>query len=133
MATTTTTGSSSRTSASRTNRKKRAAKKSSSQIPASKKNTQKKPASRKWSGKVTASSNAMDLEEHIFGSKSAKHIAESVKRSAEKSKRRKGTAYQSAMSMLNFYLNRAGKNLPARQKQTVEKAKEELRKLFGKP
>jgi hypothetical protein len=55
-----------------------------------------------------------------------------LKRSAERSKRRKGTAYQSTMSMLNFYINRAGKNLPKRQKQILEKAKDELRDLFGR-
>jgi putative cell wall-binding protein len=74
----------------------------------------------------------LDLEEHVFESTSPKHIAESVKRSAEKSKRRKGTPYQSAMSMLNFYSNRAGKNLSARQKQIIEKAKQKLRELFGR-
>jgi len=85
-----------------------------------------------WSKKVTEESNAMDLEEGVFALKDPRKIALSLKRSVEESKRRKGTAFQSAMSMLNFYINRAGKNLPATQKKRLEKAKDELRKLFGK-
>jgi len=85
-----------------------------------------------WSGKVTETSNAMDLEEGIFTWKSPRKIAKSLKESAESSKRRKGTAFQSAMGMLNFYINRAGKNLAKTQRDTLEKAKDELRKLFGK-
>jgi hypothetical protein len=102
---------------------------------ARKKSTSERPRKskgKKWSGKVTAASNAMDLEENIFKSNSAKHIASSVKKSAERSKRRKGTALQSAMSMLNFYENRAGKNLSSTRKETIDRAKGELRKLFGK-
>ncbi|MBW3011200.1 DUF3175 domain-containing protein [Candidatus Woesearchaeota archaeon] len=86
-----------------------------------------------WSGKVTKESDAMDLEEGVFTWKDPKKIARSLKRSAEKSCRKKAkTAYQSAMSMLNFYINRAGKNLPASQKKVLEKAKEELKKAFNK-
>ena len=77
-------------------------------------------------------SNALDLEEGIFTFDSPRRIAQSLKRSAEASKRRKGSAYQSAMSMLNFYINRAGKNLPDDRKQLLENAKDELRKAFGR-
>lgn len=86
----------------------------------------------KWSGDVTEHSNALDLEEHIFESDDPKKIAASLKRSAEHSKRRKAEPYHSAMSMLTFYINRAGKNLPAKQKKVLEKAKDELRHLFGR-
>jgi hypothetical protein len=77
-------------------------------------------------------SNALDLESRIFKSDSANKIASSLKRSAERSKRRKGTPFQSAMSMLNFYINRGGRNLSARKKQTLERAKNKLRGLFGR-
>jgi hypothetical protein len=87
---------------------------------------------RKWSAKVTEESDALDLEKRIFESRDPKRVAASLKRSAETSKRRKGTPLQSAMSMLNFYANRAGKNLPAAQKRVLERAKEELRRLFGR-
>ncbi len=87
---------------------------------------------KKWSHKVTQESNALDLEAGVFTWKDPKRIASSLRTSAEKSKRRKANAFQSAMSMLNFYINRAGKNLPASQKQILNQAKRELRKLFGK-
>ena len=87
---------------------------------------------KKWSQDVTEHSDAMDLEEHIFESDDPKKIADSLKRSAEDSHRRKSGPYQSAMSMLNFYINRAGKNLPAKQKHVLEAAKDELRKDFGR-
>jgi len=87
---------------------------------------------KKWSGNVMKHSNALDLEPHIFEADDPKKIAQFLKRSAEKSKRRKGTAYRSAMSMLTFYINRAGKNLEKKQKDTLEKAKEELRHAFGR-
>jgi hypothetical protein len=87
---------------------------------------------RRWSAKVTKRSDALDLESDVFKGKDPHRIALSLKRSAERSKRRKGTAYQSAMSMLNFYLNRAGKNLPKSQKQILERAKGELREAFGR-
>jgi protoporphyrinogen oxidase len=91
------------------------------------------PMKKYWSGKVTKESNAMDLDEGVFTWKDPRKIALSLKRSAEQSKRMKAkTPYQSAMSMLNFYINRAGKNLPASQKRILEKAKEELKKAFGK-
>ena len=87
---------------------------------------------KKWSAEVTEHSDALDLEEHIFESDDPAKIARSLKRSAEKSYRRKGTPYQSAMSMLNFYINRAGKNLPEKQKKVLEDAKNELREAFGR-
>ena len=74
----------------------------------------------------------MDLKKDVFKQKDPKKIAESVKRSAEKSKRRKAGPFQSAMSMINFYENRAGKNLSASQKNVLDKSKNELRKLFGR-
>ena len=84
----------------------------------------------KWSQKVTKNSNALDLEQGVFSFTEPKQIALSLKKSAEQSKRRKGTPYQSAMSMLNFYINRAGKNLPDERRKTLEQAKIELRKAF---
>jgi hypothetical protein len=87
-------------------------------------------ATKKWSAKATKHSNALDLEKSVFKKKAPKRIAESLKRSAEHSKRKKSGPYQSAMSMLNFYINRAGKNLTSKEKQPLEKAKTELRKLF---
>jgi putative cell wall-binding protein len=86
----------------------------------------------RWSGRVTKYSDALDLEPNVFRSTNPRRIALSLKRSAEHSKRRKGTPYQSAMSMLNFYINRAGKNLPQKQKRVLERAKDELRDLFGR-
>jgi phosphoenolpyruvate carboxylase len=88
--------------------------------------------SRRWSAKVTQHSNALDLEHDVFKSKDPHKIALSLKRSAEQSTRRKGTPYQSAMSMLNFYINRAGTNLPKTRKRTLERAKDELRDVFGR-
>jgi Protein of unknown function (DUF3175) len=86
----------------------------------------------RWSKEVTEHSNALDLDEGVFSLRSAKAIARSLKASAEHSKRRKGSAFQSAMSMLNFYINRAGKNLPDSRLRTLERAKAELRKEFGR-
>jgi len=86
----------------------------------------------KWSADVTEHSDALDLEQNIFESKDPKKIAESLKNSAEKSDRRKSAPYRSAMSMLTFYINRAGKNLDTSQKEVLEKAKAELRKVFGR-
>lgn len=87
---------------------------------------------KKWSRHVNETSDALDLEKSVFKSKDPKKIARSLKRSAEKSKRRKTTPFQSAMSMLNFYINRAGKNLSASEKRPLEKAKDQLRKLYGR-
>lgn len=85
-----------------------------------------------WSQKVTKASFALDLEEGVFTWQDPKKIAASLKQSAEESSRRKASPFQSAMSMLNFYINRAGKKLNPKQRQILEQAKEELRKLFGK-
>ncbi|MGH7936691.1 MAG: DUF3175 domain-containing protein [Chthoniobacterales bacterium] len=92
----------------------------------------KKASGKRWSAEVTEHSDALSLEERVFKKRSARAIAESLKHSAEMSKRRKGTPYQSAMSMLNFYINRAGKNLSASRKHILENAKDELRDLFDK-
>ncbi|MBS0283721.1 MAG: DUF3175 domain-containing protein [Proteobacteria bacterium] len=85
----------------------------------------------KWSHEVTEHSDALDLERGVFTMDDPKAIAQSLKRSAEHSKRRKGTPLQSAMGMLTFYINRAGDNLSRRDHEKLEKAKQELRALFG--
>ena len=92
----------------------------------------KSSKARQWSAQVTKRSDALDLESDVFKGKDPHRIALSLKRSAERSKRRKGTPYQSAMSMLNFYINRSGKNLPQKQKQILKRAKDELREAFGR-
>jgi hypothetical protein len=89
-------------------------------------------AKRKWSAHVNETSDAMDVGKDTFKAGSAKEIADSLKTSSEHSHRRKGSPFQSAMSMLNFYINRAGKNLPAKQRKTLENAKDELRTDFGR-
>lgn len=95
--------------------------------------TQAKSSGRKsWSAQVMRQSNALDLEPDVFKLQSARQIALSLKRSAEHSVRRKGTPYQSAMSMLTFYINRAGKTLSRARKRILEATKPELRKLFGR-
>ncbi|MBI2330256.1 DUF3175 domain-containing protein [Candidatus Daviesbacteria bacterium] len=85
---------------------------------------------KRWSQKVTEESSALDLDSGVFTWDNPKKIAQSLKRSAEKSQRRKAKPFQSAMSMLNFYINRAGKGLNPKQKPVLEKAKIELRKLY---
>lgn len=87
---------------------------------------------RYWSGEVTRKSNALDLEAGVFSWDDPRKIALSLKRSAEASGRRKAPPFQSAMSMLNFYINRAGKNLPVSRRQVLNQAKEELRAVFGR-
>ena len=87
---------------------------------------------KKWSQDVTEHSDALDLKKDVFTLKDPKKVAESLKHSAEHSKRRKSEPYRSAMSMLTFYINRAGKDLDPAQKQVLEQAKDELRALFGK-
>ncbi|WP_066816603.1 DUF3175 domain-containing protein [Sphingomonas mali] len=89
-------------------------------------------AAKKWSQDVTEHSNALDLERDVSTRDDPKSIALSLRRSAEHSHRRKGSPFQSAMSMLTFYINRAGKDLPTKQKKVLEKAKEELRAAFGR-
>ena len=85
-----------------------------------------------WSGEVTKLSLALDLEEGIFTFDDPKKIAKSLKHSADVSTRRKAKPFQSAMSMLNFYINRAGKNLKSERRKALKQAKNELRKLFGR-
>jgi hypothetical protein len=92
----------------------------------------RKRSPKRWSARVTQHSDALDLEPNVFKSGDPHKIALSLKRSAQTSKRRKGTPYQSAMSMLNFYINRAGKILPQKQKGVLERAKGELRDVFGR-
>ncbi len=92
-----------------------------------------KSKSKNWSGYVTKHSFALDLEAGVFTWRDPKKIAKSLKKSAEESLRRKGTAYQSAMSMLNFYINRSGKNLSSSQRKILEQTKIELKILFKKP
>lgn len=89
-----------------------------------------KKSKKYWSGEVTRTSFALDLEQGVFTWNSPKKIAQSLKRSAELSTRRKAEPFQSAMSMLNFYVNRAGKNLKPERKKILEQAKIELKKLF---
>jgi hypothetical protein len=87
---------------------------------------------RRWSQRVTERSHALDLEPGVFTLGDPRAIARSLKRSAERSGRRKATPFRSAMSMLNFYINRAGTSLPRRQRARLEAAKDELRALYGR-
>jgi len=91
-----------------------------------------KKSSSRWSSGVTRKSDALDLEKGIFTSRDPKKIARSLKKSAEESSRRKSSPFRSAMSMLTFYINRAGKNLDKEQKDVLEESKTELRRAFGK-
>jgi hypothetical protein len=104
---------------------------------ASKTTTRKAPAKRKvspkrWSQRVTQQSDALDLKRGVFTLRDPKAIAASLKRSAERSSRRKAGAYRSALSMLTFYVNRAGKTLPKTQRERLERAKVELKRQFGR-
>ncbi len=90
-------------------------------------------AGKRWSKSVMETSNALDLEEGVFKKDSPQEIAKSLKRSAERSRRRKSGPFASAMSMLNFYINRAGKNLPDNEKERLDAAKDELRELYHRP
>jgi len=97
--------------------------------------TRKSPASkarpgRKWSARVMQRSDALDLEAGVFTKRSARQIAQSLKRSAQQSNRRKAKPFQSAMSMLNFQINRGGARLTAERRRVLNQAKVELRKLF---
>jgi len=87
---------------------------------------------RKWSARVTETSDALDLRDKVFAQSSPAAIARSLKRSAEQSHRRKASPYRSAMSMLTFYINRAGKNLSATRRKKLERAKDQLRKAFDR-
>ena len=93
--------------------------------------SQAKPQ-RKWSRAVTEHSDALDVQDNLFKKESATAIARSLKRSAEASDRRKSSPFRAAMSMLTFYINRAGKNLSAKRRKTLEAAKDELRGEFGR-
>lgn len=96
------------------------------------KETKKGKDQRRWSGHVTKHSDALDLEPNVFTWDDPKRIAKSLKRSAEQSTRRKSSPFQSAMSMLTFYINRGGSNLSAERRRVLERAKDELRKEFGR-
>jgi hypothetical protein len=95
--------------------------------------SRRRPAKKRWSADVTAHSNALDLDRSVFTWKDPRRIARSLKHSADRSRRRKSDPYRSAMSMLTFYVNRAGKNLGARQRSVLERAKGELRRLYKRP
>jgi hypothetical protein len=89
--------------------------------------------SKRWSRRVTQTSNALDLDRGVFSRRDPRGIARSLKRSAERSRRRKSDPFRSAMSMLNFYINRAGRNVSKVQRTRLERAKDELRVLYGRP
>jgi hypothetical protein len=107
-------------------RKKTAPRKSRGRTPSRRQNT------RYWSGRVTRESDALDLDKGVFSLNDPKRIAASLKRSAERSRRRKSAPYRSALSMLVFYINRAGKKLPASRRRILERAKTELKRQFGR-
>ena len=94
--------------------------------------TARKATPKRWSQRVTRESDALDLKRGVFKQTSARKIAASLKRSAEQSRRRKSGAYRSALSMLTFYINRAGRELPKAQRERLERAKVELRHQFGR-
>ena len=112
--------------------RKASPKRPSPKRPNPKRRPTKTPGGRRWSATVMRESDALSLEPEIFRSRSAKTIAASLKRSAERSRRRKSSPYRSAMSMLTFFINRAGRNLTASRRRTLERAKTELRRQFGK-
>lgn len=93
----------------------------------------KRKATRKWSARVMQRSDALDLESGVFKKRSARQVALSLKRSAESSQRRKSSPFRSAMSMLNFEINRAGRTLPPERRRALNQAKAELRKAFHRP
>jgi len=109
----------------------RARKTTHSRKTAARKST-RRAAPKRWSHRVTKESDALDLKQGVFKLTSAKKIAASLKRSAERSARRKTGAYRSALSMLTFYINRAGKTLPQTQRTRLERAKVELKRAFGR-
>ena len=95
-----------------------------------KRSQRRKKSRKKWSAAITKKSDAMDLEPNVFKKRSAKAIAQSIKRSVTKSRRLKASRLKSGISMISFYINRAGKKLPAERKRTLMKAKDELRKIL---
>jgi hypothetical protein len=90
------------------------------------------PKTKRWSQRVTETSNALDLDKGVFSRDDPQSIARSLKRSAELSNRRKSDPFRSAMSMLTFYINRAGSKLSQHRRDRLEAAKKELRALFKK-
>jgi hypothetical protein len=100
--------------------------------PARRKSSSNKASSKRWSQRVTRESDALDLKHGVFTLRDPKRIAASLKRSAERSSRRKAVAYRSALSMLTFYINRAGKTLPKTQRNRLQRAKSELKHQFGR-
>ena len=115
-----------------TERRKATTRKSVRKTVARRKSSTRKASPRRWSQRVTRESDALDLKHGVFKLTSAKKIAASLKRSAEHSSRRKTGAYRSALSMLTFYINRAGKNLPKTQRDRLQRAKTELKHQFGR-
>ena len=111
---------------------RKAAHKTSARKTPARKPPARKASPKRWSQRVTRESDALDLKQGVFKLTSAKKIAASLKRSAEHSSRRKTGAYRSALSMLTFYINRAGKTLPKPQRERLERAKGELKRQFGK-
>ena len=99
---------------------------------ARRKTSAKKASTKRWSQRVTRESDALDLKRGVFTLRDPKRIAASLKRSAEHSSRRKASAYRSALSMLTFYINRAGKTLPKTQRDRLQRAKTELKRVFGR-
>jgi len=87
----------------------------------------------RWSQRVTETSTALELEDGVFTLDDPREIARSLKRSADRSRHRKSEPFRSAMSMLTFYINRAGRQLPSQRRAALEQAKDELRALYGKP
>ena len=102
------------------------------QMPGSKKIQKRGKKTRRWSQHVTDTSDALDLDRGVFALSDPRAIARSLKRSAERSRRRKAEPFRSAMSMLNFYINRAGQKLSQGRRARLERAKEELRRLYHK-
>ena len=100
--------------------------------PRRKASAKRKASPKRWSQRVTQQSDALDLKRGVFTLQDPKRIAASLKRSAERSSRRKAGAYRSALSMLTFYVNRAGKTLPKTQRERLERAKVELKRQFGR-
>ena len=113
-------------------RNKAGARKTSARRSATVRKSTKRAAPKRWSQRVTKESDALDLKQGVFKLTSAKKIAASLKRSAEHSARRKTGAYRSTLSMLTFYINRAGKTLPQTQRTRLERAKVELKRAFGR-
>ena len=111
--------------------RKKSAKKSTAKSHGRRKSSVKR-GSRRWSKRVTETSDALDLKDGVFKLRDPKKIAASLKRSAERSHRRKSNPYRSALSMLTFYINRAGKNLPASRRKMLDRAKDELKQQFGR-